>query len=193
MRHQTRPFTVEIKKAVRKSAPLHFSLDEPSPDELPVRDIHDDGPREALLLAERVFGRSTPILPPVEAKDPQEIFRPATKMTDVAAAAAEPPPSKPRILPSLVPANPLEEAEALRKAATTRAKRERKKQPVSEAKSVSARPNADEPAPLPNTVVERFEPRPASPRSARSRENSETLPLGQRWKRRLPRFCRARG
>jgi len=187
MKPQTRPFTVETKGRrgqAASSAKWTSLIDEPSPDEVPSRDIRDDArtPSEAALSP---FAATATSL----AETAANVFAPKQQDTD--GTVERPLPAEKRtgrILPSLVPANRFDQvAEPV--TAKPRAKRARRvsaKKPgrVSTPEAVSSVPRPEPPVPagLGTAAVYAL-------RNLRSRREKR-VPAGERWKRRrLPKAC----
>jgi hypothetical protein len=201
MKSQARPFTVETKSTRR---PLQASetswstaIDEPSPEDVPSRDVREDAADTPLAAASRVFGAfissaiSTPstlgeLAASVFTPKPQE--QPAEQpATDEGRTG--------RILPSLVPLNPFEvpsgeKDDPVRKPA--RAKRLRKHAVALTERQEAPVPTevaADQATPLllaPGlTLLTTRASRKPNRRRAEARVRA-----GEGWKRRrLPRAC----
>src|SRR4051812_19270232 len=160
MRPQTKPFVVEMKSRRRalQSAQPNWSpvIDEPSPEDLPSRDIREDisppeGYAEPLVAVNRVFsafarnaistaasfgGLAASVFTPARPQDSSD----AT--ASVKPAAIQERPAR-RVLPSLLPVNRFETGED-DVPASVKAKPAMKKRRKSSGKIVKARRSPDE-------------------------------------------------
>jgi hypothetical protein len=205
MKPQARPFSVELKSRRRSLQPSHASwsiIDEPSPDDLPTRDIRKDGSstngdQTALAAASRIFGALTTqaiSTAATLATTAATVFGPKQEATQVrpGAEAATDHGRSGRILPSLLPINPFEDAaeqKPLPKHRKPRAKSVVVAREPRLASDTSVGSGNTGPTPgatdLAGTPAEPAAPKARSPRRRRAERR---VPAGERWKRRrLPK------
>ena len=204
MKPQTRPFMVEVKSRRRPLQASHANrspvIDEPSPDDLPSRDVRGDVADTPFAAASRVFSALA-----------TSAISSASGLGDLAVSAFTPKPQEPpadnaslpedrigRILPSLLPVNPFENASAeeggpVQKKA--RAERRRKaagevvkQQEASEPSEVGPHPLSQHTiVPELSVAAERASLRNRKP--SRGRADARVRP-GEGWRRRrLPKAC----
>src|SRR4051794_8282355 len=218
MRPQIRPFTVETKSRRRalQSAQPNWShvIDEPSPEELPSRDIREDISRperdaDPLSAANRVFSalarNAISTAASFDGLAASVFTRAKPQDHSAETAPVSPPPIQDaparRVLPSLLPINRFETSQD-DEPASVKAKPAVKKPRNSSRKAVKARRSPDEVpsvseknagsdlvpqqslAPEPNAESRRVNRKPKWGRA------EARLRPGERWKRRLPKACR---
>jgi hypothetical protein len=201
MKSQARPFTVEVKS---KRRPLQASqtnwssvIDEPSPDDLPSRDVRDEAIETPFAAASRVFSVFA-----------TSAISSASTLKDLAATVFAPRPREQpdqpgadegrtgRILPSLLPLSPFEIASVqedgpVRKAARTKRPRKRL---VAEQQQEAPEPEVGvAPVGLPTLAPQLSTAVVPSPRHGRKpnrRRADARVRAGEGWKRRrLPKAC----
>ena len=203
MKPQARPFTVEVKTKRRPLQAPHTNwstvIDEPSPDDLPSRDVLHDGPDTPFAAASRVFSAfATSAISSASTLGDlaSSVFTPKSQEQPAEQPAAEEGRSG-RILPSLLPLTPLDTAplqddNPLRKAA--KANRPRKAATVPEEREASEpTEKAADPAIAPSTAPELSlapTPSPQHGRKPNRRRAEARVRAGEGWKRRrLPKAC----
>jgi hypothetical protein len=200
MKPQARPFSVELKSRRRPLQASHANwstaIDEPSPDDVPSRDIRDDASAtEAdptpLAAANRMFRALTNTATSAAASfagAPAGVLAPkqeaAPDVSPVPGAAGQP--RTGRILPSLLPTNPFEGAPEQNAAPKPRKRRPASKQPRLASSEIAISgvngPFGADPRP------ELAEPAAPTTRMPRRRRAEKRVPAGERWKRRrLPK------
>jgi hypothetical protein len=204
MKPQTRPFMVEVKGRRRPLQAAHANwgtvIDEPSPDDLPSRDVRDDAADTPFAAASRVFSAfansaisSTSTLGDLAAS----VFtrKPQDPPTESLPATADVRPG--RILPSLLPVNSFDGVLAAERAPFQAKATKRRRKPAAvvvnpeeapEPSEVQTDPPSD-PTVCPELIV-------AAKRSSlrnRRREGRRAdarVRAGEGWKRRrLPKAC----
>ena len=203
MKPQARPFTVEVKS---KRRPLQASqtnwstvVDEPSPDDLPIRDVRDDAPDTPFAAAGRVFKAFA-----------TNATSSASTLGDLAASVFPPKPQEHagdtapaiavgrtgRVLPSLLPVNPFETASVQEDGPVGKkrtAKRPRKRdlevaeQPKMPDTTEAPSASASNATLSPELTVTAEPPRAGKPTRRRA---DARVRAGEGWKRRrLPKAC----
>jgi hypothetical protein len=219
MRPQARAFAVEIRPKRKATNGSHRpngwatlsddGADELPPDDLPARDVHahlEPQVRKvaALEAANRVFSallsKASPGAPSTSNLASVVFRSPAatvdTKVTGGSDKAKEKDGStevrrEPRVLPSLLSANPLEREDASPPRSVAR-KPKRPRQGTEPARGDAVQLTNREAAEAPSSMAP-----PAAPRGvgsscasgSRRRSEEPVLPRGERWKRRLPKAC----
>jgi len=196
MKSQARPFTVEMKSKRRPLQALDTNwsggMDEPSPDDLPSRDVRDDAPDTPFAAASRVFSAfATSALSSASTFGvlATSVFTPKPQEQSATVPAIEEGRTG-RILPSLLPVNRFEPASAgegdgaLRKAA--KVKRPRKQREASEPNEVAEA--------IPRTIATEVSlaaaPTLRQARKPNRRREDARVRAGEGWKRRrLPKAC----
>jgi hypothetical protein len=204
MKPQTRPFTVEVKSKRRAhqapDANWTTVIDEPSPDDLPTRDVQEDAADTPLSAAARVFSTFT-----------SNAFSSASTLGEFAASVFGPRPQRlisesapaldqgrtGRILPSLLPVNRFEQpsASALPRLAKPKTKRPRKPTAqVDDSAQGSESTEVQSDLPPPPVVTSELirSAEQSSPRDRRMtrRKSKARVRAGEGWKRRrLPNSC----
>ena len=202
MKSQARPFTVEVKS---KRRPLQASqtnwssvIDEPSPDDLPSRDVRDEAIETPFAAASRVFSVFA-----------TSAISSASTLGDLAATVFTPRPQEQpvqpaadagrtgRILPSLLPQSPFSTASTkedgpVRKAAKATRPRKRVVEVLEQQEApepeVGAGP-ATPPTLAPQLSVAAIPSRPHG-RKPNRRKADARLRAGEGWRRRrLPKAC----
>lgn len=204
MRPQTKPFTVETKSRRRSPEPSHgnrsAATDEPSPDDLPSRDVREDAADTPFWAASQVFSAFT-----------SNAISTASTLGDLTTSVFTPkPPEQPakapaieegrtgRILPSLLPPSPFETASAqddgpVRKTAKTKRPRKRALEVTEQQETPVPTEAAASPAVRPTIALE-LSPSVTAPslsgRKANGRRADARVRAGEGWKRRrLPKAC----
>jgi hypothetical protein len=207
MRPQARPFSVELKSRRRplQSSDANWSIiDEPSPDDLPTRDIREEGSstnadQTPLAAANRIFGALTSnaiSTAATLATTAASVFAPkqdaeldASPVTESATDQGR----TGRILPSLLPINPFEDASEQKAVRKRRKPRARNAAVINEPRLASdesiAAGNAGPALVTTNSAaIEGAKPAALKARTLRRRRAERRVPAGERWKRRrLPK------
>jgi hypothetical protein len=213
MKPQTRPFTVETKTRRRLTESSHANwsavIDEPPPDDVPSRDVRGDASSaEAdptpLAVANRMFSALTTNAISTAASfagAAANVFASKQQAGEDLSPAAAPAADQGRtgrILPSLLPVNPFEDA-PVEKAATKGQKRapskprERAGKKERPPASMPVLQSADLSIPEQQSVAMELSAQAApvsarKSRRARARIADRRVPAGERWKRRrLPK------
>jgi cytoskeletal protein RodZ len=206
MKPQARPFSVELKSRRRPLQSPHASwstIDEPSPDDLPTRDLREDqssadGDQSPLTAANRVFGALTSQAVSTAATlatTAASVFAPKQDAGHDASPVTEPATDQGRtgrILPSLLPINPFEDAsepKALPKRRKPRAKSVVLVNDPTLASDESVMAGNTGPALVMTDLAGKLaEPTAPKARTPRRRRAERRVPAGERWKRRrLPK------
>jgi hypothetical protein len=204
MKPQARPFMVEVKGRRRPLETAHANwstaVDEPSPDDLPGRDVREDEADTPVTAASRVFSAFA-----------TSAISSASTSGDLAASVFTPKPQEPpaetlpatadartgRILPSLLPVNRFDDASAGQRAPVQAKAAKRRREPAAvvvnpeeapEPSEVRADPPSDRTV-SPEVIVA------AERSSVRNRQRyrrraDARVRAGEGWKRRrLPKAC----
>ena len=202
MKSQARPFTVEVKS---KRRPPHASrsnwstvIDEPSPEDLPSRDVRDEAAETPFAAASRVFSAFA-----------TSAISSASTLNDLAATVFTPRPQEQpvqpaadagrtgRILPSLLPQSPFSTASTkedgpVRKAAKATRPRKRVVEVVEQQEAPEPEVGVA-PVALPTLAPQLSTAVVPSPRHGRKpnrRRADARVRAGEGWKRRrLPKAC----
>jgi hypothetical protein len=204
MKPQARPFTVEVKSKRRPLlAPQTNSstvIDEPSPDDLPTREVPDDGPDTPFAAASRVFSAfATNAISSASTLGDlaSSVFTPKSQEQPAEQPASEEGRSG-RILPSLLPLSPFDTASVQddkphRKAAKANRPRKRPATVPSEREAPEPTEGSAVPAIPPATTAElsvAAAPPPQHGRKPNRRRAEARVRAGEGWKRRrLPKAC----
>ena len=197
MKSQARPFTVEMKSRRRPLQASHTNwstvIDEPSPDELPRRDVREDAADTPFAAASRVFGAfissaiSTPTLGELAASvftsRPQE--QPAEQTATVEGRTG-------RILPSLLPVNRFEAASDEENAPATKAAKANppRKRAVAVAEQPEAEPTDVVAGPASQPTTNGVPAASSNGGRPNRRGANARVRAGAGWKRRrLPKAC----
>jgi hypothetical protein len=204
MKSQARPFTVEVKSKRRPLQASHTNwstaIDEPTPEDVPSRDVREDTPDTPLAAASRVFSAFATsamssastlggLAASVFTRKPQEqpAEQPAKDDTRTG-----------RILPSLLPVNRFEVGSGEEDGPVQ--KPAKPKRPRKRAVAIAVQQEAPEPTELaadattPKGIPSELSPAATPlPRHARKRDRPGTnarVRAGEGWKRRrLPKAC----
>ena len=203
MKAQARPFTVEVKSKRRplQAPQTNWStvIDEPSPDDLPTRDVRDDGPDTPFAVASRVFSAfATSAISSASTLGDlaSSVFTPKSQEQPAEQPAAEEGRSG-RILPSLLPLTPfdtapLQDDNPLRKAAKANRPRKRAATVPEEREAPEPTEGAAVPAIPPAITPDLSVAAARSPngRKPNRRRAEARVRAGEGWKRRrLPKAC----
>jgi hypothetical protein len=204
MKPQTRPFTVEVKSKRRAhqapDANWTTVIDEPSPDNLPSRDVREDAADTPLSAAARVFSTFTSnafssgstlgeFAASVFGPKPQELVSESAPALDQGRTG--------RILPSLLPVNRFEAppASALPRLAKPKTKRPRKPTAQVYDSAQGSEPievPSDPPTPpvVTSELIRSDEQSSPHDRRTTRRKSKARVRAGEGWKRRrLPKAC----
>ena len=199
MKSQARPFTVEVKSKRRPLQASHTNwstaIDEPTPEDVPSRDVREDAPDTPFAAASRVFGAfiTSAISTPTRFGElAASVFTPKAQEQ-----AAEQPGADEgrtgRILPSLLPLSPFETAFAQEDRPVR--KPPKPKRLHKRATAVAEQREAPEPtevaadAATPELSVTRTSSR-QNGRKPKQRRAEARVRAGEGWKRRrLPKAC----
>jgi hypothetical protein len=204
MKPQARPFTVEVKSKRRPllAPQTNWStvIDEPSPDDLPTREVPDDGPDTPFAAASRVFSAfATNAISSASTLGDlaSSVFTPKSQEQPAEQPASEEGRSG-RILPSLLPLSPFDTASVQddkphRKAAKANRPRKRPATVPSEREAPEPTEGSAVPAVHPATTAElsvAAAPPPQHGRKPNRRRAEARVRAGEGWKRRrLPKAC----